>query len=135
VRETVATCLGIGVIFDLGTPSSRVLLCGKLGVVPCNLLQVKGVDAVPRCAGGGGLEPGYWVDAPHAERENAGTGACPADAPQRRAATRTRGPVARVTAWREALKPDAGDAPRNRRVCLAFRRTLGGHVSLARDAK
>jgi hypothetical protein len=44
-------------------------------------LQVKGVDAVPRCVSGGGLEPGYRVDAPHAEREIAGTGACPAGAP------------------------------------------------------
>jgi hypothetical protein len=135
VRETAATRLGIGVIFDPGSLSSRVLLCGKLGIVPCDLLQVKGVDAVPRCAGGGRLEPGYRVDAPRAERENAGTGACPAGAPQRRAATRRRGPIARVTTWREALKPGTSDVPCSRRVCLAFRRTLGGHVSPARDAK
>jgi hypothetical protein len=97
-------------------------------------LQVEGVDAVPRCAGGGGLEPGYRVDAPRAERENAGTGAYPADAPQCSAAIRTRGPVARVTAWREALMPDAaGDAPRSHRVCPAFRRTLGGHVNPAQE--
>jgi hypothetical protein len=121
------------VILDPSSASSCVLICVEPGVVSCGLLQVEGVDAVPRCADGGGLEPGYRVDAPRAERENAGTGAYPADAPQRRAATRTRGPVARVTAWREALKPDAGDAPRSRRVCPTFRRTLGGHVNPAQE--
>jgi hypothetical protein len=59
------------------------------GFVPCSFLQEKGVGAVPRCAGGGEFEPGYRVDAPHAKRENAYTGACPAGAPQRRATTRT----------------------------------------------
>jgi hypothetical protein len=71
---------------------------------------------------------------PRAERENAGTDACLAGAPQRRAATRTRGPVGRVTAGREALKPDAVDTLRHRRVCLANRRALGGRVNPARDA-
>jgi hypothetical protein len=58
---------------------------------------------VPRCAGVDGLEPGYRVDAPHAERKDAGMDVCPAGAPKRRAATRTPSPVARITDGREAL--------------------------------
>jgi hypothetical protein len=77
------------------------------GFVPCSVLQVKGVRAVPRCAVSGGLEPGHRVDVSHTERENAGMHACSADAPQRRAATRTPNPVARVTPGRGAHKPSA----------------------------
>jgi hypothetical protein len=47
----------------------------KSGFVLCGFLQENGAGAVPRCAGGGEFEPGYRVDAPHAERENAGVGA------------------------------------------------------------
>jgi hypothetical protein len=72
---------------------------------------------VPRCAGGDGLEPGYRVDAPHAEREDAGTSVCPASAPQRRAAIRPLIPNAHINHWgdeREVLWPGAGDAPHRR---------------------
>jgi hypothetical protein len=77
------------VILDPGSPSSCVFIRVEPGFVPCSFLQEKGVGAVPQCAGGGEFEPGYRVDAPHAEHENADTGACPAGTPQRRAATRT----------------------------------------------
>jgi hypothetical protein len=79
---------------------------------------------VPRCAGDRGLEPGYRVDAPRAEREIAG--ACPAGAPQRRAATMTRDRVARVAPGRRALNLDAGDAPRSRKVARRFIEHLEG---------
>jgi hypothetical protein len=93
------------VILDPGSSSSCVLIRVEPGFVPCSFLQVKGVGAVLRCAGGSGLKPGHRVDTPHAERENAGTDACPAGAPQRRAATRTRDPVARVTPGAERTSP------------------------------
>jgi hypothetical protein len=126
--------LGIEVIFDPGSPLSRVLLCGKPGVDPCGLLQVKGIDVVPRCTGGGGLEPGYRVDTPGAEREIAGTGACPAGAPQRRAATKAWSLIARVAPVRGAPRPDVGDAPRSRRVARRFVEHLVGMRTLCGDA-
>jgi hypothetical protein len=98
-------------------------------------LQVNGVDVVPRCAGGGGLEPGYRVDAPRAKREIAGTGASPAGAPQRRAATKARDRVALVAPGRGALSPDAGDAPRSRRVARRFVEHLVGIKTLCSNAK
>jgi hypothetical protein len=95
------------VILDPGSPSSCVPIRVEPGFVPCSVLQVKDVGAVPRCAVGGGLELDHRVDTPHAERENAGMDACPASAPQRHAATRTRDPVAHVTPGRGAHKPSA----------------------------
>jgi hypothetical protein len=44
-----------------------------------------GWGAAPRRAGGGGLEPGYRVDAPPASREATDANACPAGTPQCRA--------------------------------------------------
>jgi hypothetical protein len=41
------------------------------------------LGAVPRCADGVGLDPGYRVDTPCAEREDVSASACPAGAPQR----------------------------------------------------
>jgi hypothetical protein len=84
---------------------------------------------VPRCAGGDGLEPSYRVDAPHAEREDAGTSVCPAGAPQRRAATKPPSPIASVTHLgdeREALWPGTGVAQRRRGSRLAFVEQLEG---------
>jgi hypothetical protein len=56
------------VILDPGSSSSCVLIRVEPGFVPCSFLQVKGVGAVLRCAGGSGLKPGHRVDTPHAER-------------------------------------------------------------------
>jgi hypothetical protein len=53
-------------------------------------------------------------------------GACQAGATQRSAATMTRDPVARVAPGCGALNPDAGDAPRNRRVARRFVKHLEG---------
>jgi hypothetical protein len=77
------------------------------------LLQVGGVTPC-RDAPAGGFEPGYRVDAPRAEREIAGAGACPAGAPQRRAATWSWDlPVHDVTG-RETPRLVTDDEPRGR---------------------
>jgi hypothetical protein len=56
------------------------------GFDPCMCAGVMRGTA-PGRAGGGSIEPGYRVDAPLAARETTDTGACPASAPQCRAAT------------------------------------------------
>jgi hypothetical protein len=91
----------------------------KPGADPCVLLQVGGVTPC-RDAPAGGFEPGYRVDAPRAEREIAGAGACPAGAPQRCAATWTRNFPACVAPGRGTPRPDTGDASRGRRAAWHF---------------
>jgi hypothetical protein len=113
------------VILDPSSPSSCVHMRVEPGFVPCSFLQEIGVGAVPRCAGGGGSNTATGSTRRAPSARNAGTSACPAGVPQRRAATRTLGPFARVTGGRKALQPGASVTQRRRRKRLNFRRTPG----------